>query len=446
MAIKHLDEARSGAITEMEGILSNNPSVIEAAVLVDDLFGRISVKLWLGERSQAPRLEQVIRERLAIACAQYWTNSISVSEHSHPEEEDDPLLQLAWKEGLPRVGNDQLRVNDRLRHHSGWFRSDAESAPIWLPEQGPRIVVFHGFKGGAGRTTLLTSYALSCARGGKSVVVVDMDLDAPGVGTLLSADTDGTISRWGTVDFFLEASDGHALSDYFHVCAQSNLTGSGHIKVFPTGEISDDYLPKLARVDLDARSSIARHPLGLLLSAIRTLEPDVILLDGRAGLSPAAGLLLSGIAHLHVLVATASEQSLQGLERVIRHLGYTRASRGRSQGECVIVQALIPDNADTSAVVQADFRARTETIFRDGYYAMERSEDDSLWSLYDMESNIAPHVPVPISYRSRLAHFSNLDQVADLLAEDPEYVALHERINERLGLGASDTIDTDGDE
>lgn len=446
MVIKHLDEARSGAITQMERILGDNPGVIEAAVIVDDLFGRISVKLWLVEQSQASRLEQVICERLGLVCAQYWTNSVTVSKNSHPDDEDDPLLQLAWKEGLPRVGYDHLRINDRLRHHSGWFMSDAESGPIWPPEQGPRIVVFHGFKGGAGRTTLLASYALSCARGGKSVVVVDMDLDAPGVGTLLSADTDGTIARWGTVDFFLEAPDGHPLGDYFHVCAQSNLTGSGYINVFPAGRISDDYLPKLARVDLDARSSIARHPLGLLLSAIRTMEPDVILLDGRAGLSPAAGLLLSGIAHLHVLVATASEQSMQGLERVIRHLGYARASLGRSQGECVIVQALVPDNADTSVVVQADFRERIETMFRDGYYAMERSDDDSVWSLYDMDSNVAPHVPVPISYRARLAHFSNLDQVADLLAEDPEYVALHERINERLGLGASDTIDTDGEE
>jgi MinD-like ATPase involved in chromosome partitioning or flagellar assembly len=444
MNIKHFDEARSGAIAEMERIIQENSGPIEAAAIIDDLFGRISVKLWLRERSHAEDLERVIRDRLVRACAQYWTNAVSVSEHPHPDQEDDPLLQLAWREGIPHLREERLRINDRLRHHAGWFRPDSETIPLWPSSQGPRVVVFHGFKGGAGRTTLLTSYALSCARRGYSVVVVDMDLDAPGVGTLLSADAEGTISRWGTVDFLLEARDGHSLSDYYHICAQPNLTGSGHIKVFPAGELSDDYLPKLARVDLDARSSFAEHPLGLLLTAIRGLEPDLILLDGRAGLSPAAGLLLSGIAHLHVLIATASEQSIQGLERVIHHLGHAQALQRRSQGECVVVQALIPDNVDASAVVRAEFQDRLEAIFRYGYYARSADEDDSLWSLDDMESNIAPHVAVPISYRARLAHFGSLDQIADLLVEDPEYVELHERLNERLGLGATDSTDTDG--
>ena len=68
----------------------------------------------------------------------------------------------------------------------------------------------------------------------------------------------------------------------------------------------------------------------------------------RAGLSPGAGLLLSGIAHLHVLVATSKVQSLRGLERVVRHLGFEQARRDLPQRECIVVQALVPDNAEAS--------------------------------------------------------------------------------------------------
>lgn len=436
MLKKHLDEARSGAIREMEAILADAGSAINAAVVVVDIYGRVSVKLWVAERDQAAAHERTIDERLSAACVQYWNKGIEVSHRANPEIEDDPLLQLAWREGIARPGEERLRVNDRLRHHAGWFRPDAQASPLWPLEDGPPIIVFHGFKGGAGRTTLLASYALASARRGRTVAVVDMDLDAPGIGVMLSMDDDGTTSAWGTLDFLLEAHEQHPLSDYFHVCARPSLTGSGLLRVFPAGRLTDDYLPKLARVDLDARSSFASHPLGLLLQAIRGLAPDLILLDGRAGLSPTAGLLLSGLAHLHVLVATSSEQSMQGLERVVRHLGYGQALEGRKQGACVVVQALVPDSVDVSAVVRDEFEDRLETMFRENYYAKDSDANDSVWSLDDLGSNVAPHVPVAISYRARLAHFGSIELVADLLAEDPEYVALHQRIDERLGVSS----------
>jgi hypothetical protein len=199
--------------------------------------------------------------------------------------------------------------------------------------------------------------------------------------------------------------------------------------------VDDDYLSKLGRVDLDVRTQARNHPLGKLLQRIREERaPDLILLDGRAGLSPAAGLLLSGIAHLHVLVATSNVQSLRGLERVVHHLGFKQARQDLPQRECIVVQAHVPDSLEAAKTARSFFASRVERFFTDGYYSKEPTEDDRTWSLRDLESEVAPHVPVPISYRPLFAHFTAIDEVADQLLADSDQAALHQRIDERLGL------------
>jgi len=413
MANKHLDEARADAISAMRPVLHDCGSL--SAVLVDDLFGRISAYVWALEGDRR-RLAQQVAAALQENCAQFWTGTVDVSNVNDPSAEDDLFRRTAWNEGIVIDGLPHLRVNDRHRHHSAWFIPAAEER-LWPPGPGRgQIIAFHGFKGGAGRTTLLAGYALACARRGQRVAVVDMDLDAPGIGLLLAADEAGTIARWGTVDYLLESIHDLPLDDYFHVCADQRLTGAGRIEVFPAGRLDDTYLSKLSRVELELRTSISAHPLATMLRAVHEqLRPDVILLDGRAGLSPAAGLLLSGIAHLHVLVATSNVQSLAGLERVVRHLGFEQALHGLPQHECVVVQAHVPDDSEVGRIARATFDAQVEAMFRNGYYARTRSEEDDTWSLDDLGSQVAPHVPVPISYRGRLAHFTSIHDVVDLL-------------------------------
>lgn len=430
---KHLDEARQGAVDVMGQIMATD-SDISAAVIIDDLFGRISVVLWFTAARENPQMLARISSGLATMCGQYWTSDIIVADVADPMRDQDVLRRTVWNEGVATTANDRLRLNDRHRNHAGWFVGTETSEQLWSLDEGPPIVAFHGFKGGVGRTTLLASYAIACARRAERVSVVDMDLDAPGIGSLLPADVDGTIARWGTVDFLLEAGQQFPLNDYLHVCSSAGISDTGRLEVFPAGSLDDAYLSKLARVDLNVRDHVRSHPLGRLLQRIRTERlPDLILLDGRAGLSPAAGLLLSGVAHLHVLVSTSNPGSLKGLERVVRHLGFEQARRELPQRECIVVQAHVPDSTEAAKTSRDFFASRIEDIFRNGYYSKQPTEDDRTWSLDDLESEVAPHAPISISYRGRLAHFSAIEEVSEILTSDPEYIALHQRIDERLG-------------
>jgi hypothetical protein len=134
----------------------------------------------------------------------------------------------------------------------GWLRPLAD--PPWASEveaerEGPPVVVWYSFKGGVGRSTAVAAFALSRARLGERVAVVDADLDAPGVGLLLDP---SAAVRWGVVDYLLERPHGEVdLRDYYHGYGDVEATGEGEILVVPAGRLNGDYLGKLARLDTE---------------------------------------------------------------------------------------------------------------------------------------------------------------------------------------------------
>lgn len=329
-------------------------------------------------------------------------------------------------------------------------------APSAAPIAPPPIVAFYSFKGGVGRTTAAAAFALSWARRGKRVAALDVDLDAPGLGRLLDADGEGTTARWGVVDYLLEQGIDLPLDDYRHTCARSNVTGDGVIDVYPSGRVNAHYLAKLSKLDLEMASAnesskAQTNPLEPLLLRLQAdSHPDLIVLDSRAGLSPAAGIVLGGIAHVHVVVSTAGEQALDGLRVVVRRLGEARIYADRPQAECVLVQAMIPDHPELGGRAIAHFDTTAEDIFREYYYARperkrdvgypggpdadrrEVENDHDTWSLADLDSSEAPHRAVGIHYKPKFADFRRIDDIADELVGDLDYAKLVARIDQRL--------------
>lgn len=407
-------------------------------LVVDDLVGRIAVAIWapLPAKKEIARLRTDLEGRLGA----FWSSTIHEIS-GNPSTLWAPL----WESASPRSDlASNLRVLERAHGHLHWF-SPPPSAPPPRPES-TRIVAFLSFKGGVGRTTALASFAIQRARAGERVAVVDLDLDAPGVGALLNDEGLRTQAPYGVVDFLLEepwVSD-LEIDDYAHECSRRSVTEVGSILVFPAGTLDDAYLGKLARVDLN--SSLGppsdRRGIAKLLEKITShaQSPAWVLIDGRAGLSETAGLLLSGLADLHVLVATASEQSYAGLTRMIDHVGARRlrASTTAVQADVVVVQSMVPDNTVVAREVEERFAARLEEIFSQHYYAKDQdAEEDRWWSVADLDNPAAPHRPVVLGYKGRLAAFDRIDDVADDLATDPTYRALGARILDTVGRPSS---------
>lgn len=428
MTFIHYDEAKRAAADAVKDWVRNDPKV-ERVLLVSDLFGKFRLLLW-GPSASVEAAEQTLQLRLEKDCGYWWTGEMLHA--SAAGEAHERVWGGAWKQS--RLDPDEPRFGtlDRHRTRTAWF-ADADE-PLWsFPEAGPPIIVFYSFKGGLGRSTTLASFAIQRARTGERVCVVDFDLDSPGIGRLLSADEKGHTSPWGVVDYLLERAQGDVpLSDYHHMCAR--IAGPGEIIVFPAGTLDAGYADKLARVDLEEPPSANASGLVHLLDDIRSMiKPAWILIDARTGVSEPAGQLLSGLAHLHVLLGTTSEQSWQGLKRVLDRLGRDRVLKNKPQAEVLLVQTMVPPTAETARRVIETFAERARFEFSESYYAEEPqdSADDRFWDVRDLDSADAPHMPVTLAYEQQLADFRDIAAVADYLRER-EYVAIAERISARF--------------
>jgi len=431
MKFVHYDEARK-ATTEAVSRWMKSASGVDKALLVADLLGKLRLVLW----SRADSVERARKglEKQVSENRPWWSGEILLM--SEADDVDRNLWEDAWQEAIPVEQSPNLRTLSRHRTRSSWFAKVEE--PLWqAPEDGPGVVVFYSFKGGVGRSTTLASFAIQRAQAGERVAVVDFDLDAPGIGRLLAADEQGTVSPWGVVDYLVERPHcAVPLDDYYHRCAR--VAGKGEILVFPAGTLSEDYPDKLARVDLEEPPREAGSPIVSLLQEIKaSLAPQWILLDARTGVSEAAGHLLSGLAHLHVLFGTTSEQSWQGLQAVIDRLGRQKVLMDKPQAEIVLVQSMVPPSAEAALAARNLFADRAREEFTERYYAAapENARDPSnemFWDVRDLDSADAPHVPVAITYDQRLADFRDIAEVADLLSQSTEHHDVANRILARF--------------
>lgn len=440
--IIHYDEAVNAVVQIARGLLER-PWLSRIAI-VDDLFGSFQAMLWVKTNDDLTGLEAewaAIDDKLREECGPFWTGRRLVANESITTV-DNEFFESAWRIGhRPAGASDRLRYVDRHRSRTSWF-VPLHSGPSNVEAPQAPVVAFYSFKGGMGRTTAAAAYVVSQAKAGRYIVAIDLDLDAPGLGRLLSTERDGVPNPWGTVDFLLESRNNYPLDEYRHVCARPELVGDKPVDVFPVGKIDELYLRKLAKIDLDVRDdeTVSEHPVAILIARIRAeLRPDEIVVDCRAGLSPISGFMLTPLVDVHVVFSTASDQSLDGLARVVHRIGYDRLQAGLSQGECVLVQAMVPESTIGGGAAKSYFSARAEDIYRDHYYQQMRTDptdDDSRWYLDDLGLADAPHRAIPIPYREPLADFRDLGEILAIVNEGP-FREIAERIGARL-RGLSD--------
>ena len=429
--IRHFDQARQAALDVLRDLADR--SKVARALLSPDIFARIRVALWMPA-DRSPGQQATLEEMLADRTGPFWGGLWLVTDETPDAERE--LLESLWAEGVPDAEHPTVRINERHRSLSVWLRP--LPGPPWpadprLAKSGPPIVSFYAFKGGVGRSTALAIFAAQRAHAGERVVVVDLDLAAPGVSTLLGG---VEAVQAGVVDYWLEQPLlGAALDlrDYYIRVSQPSLVGAGEIFVFPAGALDALYLPKLARLDFTPPSE-GKHPLETLLLHIRdALAPDWILLDARAGLSEAAGFVLGGLAHLTVLFGGASDAHWRGLRLAVRRLGADRIQHGQPQDECLLVFGMAPANPEIARLAETQFLRQAEAAFEADYYLSDSEEDaDDFWYRHDMEDRDAPHSPVVLYYSERIAFFRRLEDLVAYGLSAEDYRRLGERIADRF--------------
>jgi MinD-like ATPase involved in chromosome partitioning or flagellar assembly len=195
------------------------------------------------------------------------------------------------------------------------------------------IVTFYSYKGGTGRTMALSNVAWIMASNGHKVLLVDWDLESPGLHRYLRPflrDPE-LIETAGIIDFLSRSPDGEnvfsILKDYI-LELDCRFRKGGSVAFLPAGRQDENYAVRVNTVNW--ANSTDRFKGADVASAVRralTANYDYILIDSPTGVGDISGICTVKMPDLLVLPFTLNHQNIRGAARVA---AYVRAERGEA--------------------------------------------------------------------------------------------------------------------
>ena len=197
------------------------------------------------------------------------------------------------------------------------------------------IVTFYSFKGGVGRSMLAVETAAQLARRGRSVIVWDLDLEAPGIQKIPKLAEIDALCAKGTLDMLLdlqgaqesEAADyqgpERALRDSILDLADGRIAkAGGRLSFLLPGKLDDSYGARYAALDWARLFQPEKGPgIDFFFRVAQLLTEDLgydyLVIDSRTGYTDVGSLCAVHLPDLVVLVYTLGDQNLSGLERVV---------------------------------------------------------------------------------------------------------------------------------
>jgi cellulose biosynthesis protein BcsQ len=322
-----------------------------------------------------------------------------------------------------------IRLLDRQVIGQDWLNTARTDRPPGAP---PRVV-FYGLKGGVGRSTALAMLAYGLARQGKNVLLLDFDLESPGLsGLLLPPDR---VAGYGLVDWFIEdaldrsgddrqRAQAELLNDLVTDSPLGDAAGQGRIRIATAmGQAEPDYLAKLSRVyaDVPTRNGperFARRMVRLVETLEQQEQPDVVLIDSRAGLHDLAAISIATLADLTLLFATDSEQNWQGYSQLFRHWQQRPEVCLQVRERLKLVRALFPETDQRTRSER--FQMHAYDLFAQHLYdtiepkpascgAEDPNGEADLFS-FAVNDDDAPHSPLTIRWNARFMEFDPIGQ------------------------------------
>jgi hypothetical protein len=271
------DDALDAAL----GVLKEKfPDALPTTHIIRNAFGAIIVVIPDDLLSRVDR--EALEHTLDMRLGQYSLGVRRLLSEERDILDPEDVFESPDKVQIPGYPN--VFLVERMLTNQDWVRPPLASKPPI-----PTLVAF-SLTGGVGRSTALAMLAWHLARRGKRVLVIDLDLEEPGIGAMLAH----TLPAFGVVDWLTEclnrSADGALLARCVTECPVAFET-RGSISVIPTyGVQTLNYISKLGRIYTPTMNE-DEQLVGLaerLQDLVRLAQdlparPDVILMDAHAG-------------------------------------------------------------------------------------------------------------------------------------------------------------------
>ncbi len=232
--------------------------------------------------------------------------------------------------------DDQPLHIEALSRFSGLGRMAEAQSTSWLPKplRSPRIFSFYSFKSGVGRTVSLCAFTRGFSHSfpDRRLLLIDADLEAPGLTSMVQNDPDYPAFPFSVTDFLdlihadASESKGDALELARYLMESSRIgmeVGENFCEHYfmPAFRLPWQQFAFGVRPDTLTRSKSMRWRLPELLEALGAkLGVEAIVVDLRAGLSEMAGPLFLDPRTRRIMVTSCAKQSVDGINMVLEEM------------------------------------------------------------------------------------------------------------------------------
>jgi len=380
-------------VEENHSILGNEP------ILLRDIYGRISVILQTKKNNKHKNLAK----QLVILLGNFAYSEDSIFIYSEELLAVDSLINSPDKIPIPGTAY-PIYLLDKQITGQDWLRQPIKEEP-----HPPRVTLF-GIKGGVGRSTALAIWSWFLAKQGKKVLVIDLDLESPGIGQILLPQA--RLADFGVVDWLVEEAVGQAdkwlLRDMIATSPLSEMTEGTIRIVSAAGGKEQDYIAKLSRVYMDINQDGKvldfAHRLSELLQKLEAQEkPDIVLLDSRAGIHDIAAIAITRLTDIAFLFAVNTPQTWQAYRYLFTHWQKWNVNLTSFRENLKIVAGMVPEVGREDYISRC--RESAYNLFSDTIYEESGPEDLDIFN-YPLTDDTAPHFPLEIFWNITFQEFN----------------------------------------
>jgi MinD-like ATPase involved in chromosome partitioning or flagellar assembly len=224
-----------------------------------------------------------------------------------------------------------------------------------------RIISFYSYKGGVGRSMALANVASLLCRSGRSVLVVDWDLEAPGldkffeqVSPSLKTEVKSTA---GVLDLICGLEKGSKFA--WRECTIDVKLSGGNLDMISAGKRDPSYSLRLQNLRWDRLYD--EIEIGQAFEDMRDewkRTYDYVLLDSRTGVTDIGDVCTSLLPDLLVTVFVSNEQNIEGTKLIIDRARTVHNQIPRDRTKLIVVPLLGRDESYTEYELSSLWRKR----------------------------------------------------------------------------------------
>lgn len=186
-----------------------------------------------------------------------------------------------------------------------------------------QIITFYSYKGGVGRSMALANVATLLSKWGKKVLMIDWDLEAPGLENFFKEylqDTDWKQQK-GVLEWLYAQQNHEEVKWQDWVVKFKTKDSKTDLHLLVSGKDNGNYSEMLR--DFDVSQFYEKHDGGQRIEAFRKdlLENyDYVLIDSRTGVTDFGGICTIQMPDILVMLFAPTEQGLTGTKKIAQRI------------------------------------------------------------------------------------------------------------------------------